>query len=372
MCDLHDSQLPSKTARVQTFVSLAVALAVLATCVGIDLLARNERLAGWVQSRRLRRWVAADSTYQHALGFVDFEHRLLLDEIPRADYSRGGVYFIGSSTVVMSLMTWELPTEWRELIHNYGISGADHTQQFHFVRHLVEHEGLLTAGGEKTTIVLGLFYGNAAPNEGGPNGRYIGELFRNQGLFRYDEVSGIQPVAMPDSERFVRYEKARCGNFLRRSLYNSGLSGDLNIGIRPDIRPTPNYTIRQRQEFWQRRMGADWTTTMAEQVDALARMVDYLQERNVRVLGVFLPMGSWQDELPYAEAYRHQVVQVCRKDSVPLIDLADLLEDKDFSDSVHFRCRGQRKLHARLTQIAVEQLGTADTFPEENRLARRP
>ncbi|MEE8452059.1 MAG: hypothetical protein V3R99_09100 [Thermoguttaceae bacterium] len=372
MSDPNDNPMPPKTARLQSFVSLAVALVVLATCVGIDLLARNERLAGWVQSGRLERWEAADSTYQHALGFVDFENRLLIDEIPQADYSRGGVYFVGSSTVVMSLMTWELPPQWRDLIHNYGISGAGHTQQFHFVRYLVEHENLLAAGGRQTTIVLGLFYGNAAPNEAGPNGRYVGELFRSHGLFSYDEAAGIHPAAMSDSQRLFLYEKARCGNFIRRSLYNAGLSGDLNIGIRPDIRPTPDYSIRQRQEFWQRRMGADWVATMAEEVEALARMVDYLQDREVRVLGVFMPLGSWHDELPYADAYRRRVTSVCREGSVRLIDLAGLLDDEHFSDSVHLRCRGQRKLHACLTQIAVERLRAAGTLPGGNRLASRP
>jgi len=372
MGEPQETSFPPMNARTQSLLSLAVALAVLGTCVGIDSLARNERLAGWVQSRRLARWEAADTTYQHAMGFVDFENRLLLDEIPRADYSRGGVYFVGSSTVVMSLMTWELPPERRGLIHNYGISGADHTQQFHFVRHLIENENLLEAGGDKTTIVLGLFYGNAAPTEQGPNGRYVGELFRSHGLFDYNPIDGIRPVAMSHARRLLLHEKARCGNFIRRSLYNAGLSGDFNIGIRPDIRPTPDYTIEQREEFWHHRMGDDWQSTMAEQVDALARMIDYLHDRDVRVLGLLMPMGSWHDELPYTDAYRRQVTNVCRENSVRLIDLAGLLNDEQFSDSVHFRCRGQRKLHGRLTEIAVDELATAGILPSENRLARRP
>ena len=255
----------------QTGISLVVLLAMLGTCGLIDLTARNGQLAGWVESRRLARWKQDNTTYQHALGFVDFENRLLIDEIPRADYCRGGVYFVGSSTVVMSLMSWELPPGQRELIHNYGISGASHAQQFHFIRYLVEHEGLLAAGGEKSLVVLGLFYGNAAPTESGVNGQYVADLFRGQGLFAYSDAGGIEPAAGSGLPRKLRFEKARCSNFLRRSVYNAGLSGGFNLGIRPDVVPTPSYSRPSGKSSggggWvatgRRRWPAKWTNSAA-------------------------------------------------------------------------------------------------------------
>ena len=101
---------------------------------------------------------------------------------------------------------------------------------------------------------------------------------------------------------------------------------------------------------------------MAREVDQLGRMIDYLHRHDARVAGVFLPLGSWHGELPYANEYRRRVTSLCGKKSAPLLDLATLLADDEFSDSVHFRYTGERKIHARLASLAVAYLQRAGTL----------
>lgn len=111
-------------ARAQTLAATVVLCTMGVTFAVLDAAARNQSLAGWIdrQSQETRR--ATKGIFSYTGYFVDFEDRLLLDELPAADYSRGGVYLIGSSNLKWATMFWELPPPQQALIHNYALVPA--------------------------------------------------------------------------------------------------------------------------------------------------------------------------------------------------------------------------------------------------------
>ena len=184
---------PFDPARAQVALAGLLLAIICGTCLSVDGLARSPAVAERLMRSELREWKAKGLQNQHKVFFIDFEDRLLLDELPKADYSRGGVYFLGASTVKVSIMPWVLGDELSWRVGNYGLSAATPDQQFQFLRYLVEHKGL-AAGGDRNLVVLGLYYGTAVDAENRPNAEYFPQLFRRHGLYTYDTVDGIAPV----------------------------------------------------------------------------------------------------------------------------------------------------------------------------------
>ena len=370
--DRKTGHIFSSPIKTQVAISATLLIIVLLTCLGIDVFARRDQFS--FEDRRQEVWKRTNSQYQYLLGFSDFEERLLLDELPKADYSHGGVYFIGSSNLKVSLMSWELPPDLQGLIHNYATSNATHRQEFHFIRYLVEHEGLLEAGGEKTAIVLGLFYHSATDpkNQHLYDRDFFTELFNRYGMYTYSTEKGIIPVQMSRLERYLRIEKIRCSNYLQRLLnrievllHNIILAplGKENKTENLRLKPTLAPDIEEYHAHWHKAMGPDWEASMAIQMQELNRLIEYLQERKVHVSAFLLPLASWHHDLPYPEAYWKQVNAVCDARSVPLIDLTRLLADDEFNDSNHANYNGQQKLHAAMMDIALPLLHKMGRIP---------
>jgi len=342
--------------RFQLITSLAVVGVVLATCVTVDILARRDEVA--YERQRRQRWRQINGKYQPTQGFADFEDRLLLDELPWTDFSGGGVCYIGSSNVKVSVMPWRLPPAMRDHVRNYAISAATHYQQYQFIRYLTEHEGLLAAGGDKTMVVVGLFYGSAVRMENRYNATYFADLFGRHGLYNYSRADGISPAPMMPEAKFVRIEKVRCRRFLNRWLDRLTVTS-AGIGLAaPDLRVPESKTpdAQAYQAFWQGYMGESWQEEMAEQIECLGRMIDYLHARGVSVVAVFTPLGSWHQALPYLHAYRDQATALLRAKDVDVVDLTTFLADDEFCDSSHANHAGQQKLHEAMVAIAGEHL----------------
>ncbi len=207
----HNGRTSTLTKWTQSRVSLVLLVVIGGTAVGVDWLAENQRLADRISSWDLKRFINNEELYMNRGNFLEFEDRLLVDEIPHADYSKGGVYFFGSSDLKWAMKTWELPPDERALIGNYGIGAISHSLEFQFVRYLVEERGLLGAGGEKTHIVLGASWSNAlnwSPDS------YFGPIWRRHRLYTYSIKDGIHPAAMNRLEKFVRFKQARCSGFI--------------------------------------------------------------------------------------------------------------------------------------------------------------
>lgn len=350
-------------ARSQALVACAVLAAALATLIGIRSAANDDRLIAWVHEARVEAWSNSNALFHYTLGYEDFETRLLLEELPAADYSRGGAYMIGSSNAIASLMPWELTDETLPYLHNYSLSSATQKEQFHFVRFLVEHENFLDADASKTFVVLGLFYGNAVPQTGSANVGVFANFFTRYGLFEYDDAEGITPVRLGPLERRLRTERIRAAGFLHTIRRDFTFTRNLKLVPRlQHVFPGQHYP-KAHQEGWRDFMGPEWETEMVAEMAALHDLIAYLVERGARVQAVILPLGSWHDALPYPSAFKQQVQGICEDRGIPLTDWSDLLDDEDFMDSTHANAAGQRKLHDALLELTAEHVaGLARTI----------
>src|SRR5262249_47943863 len=141
----------------QAITSLALLTMLFATILVIDLLARNRGLEKSLMSLSSGFAKKTNTVFSNTGNFIDFEERVLLDEIPQADYSQGGVYFFGSSPMKWAFTTWDLPAEEKRYIGNYGMGASSHTDQLQLIQHLIEQRGFLRAG-ERNLVILGVTY----------------------------------------------------------------------------------------------------------------------------------------------------------------------------------------------------------------------
>lgn len=331
----------------QQRLSLIMLAAVLVTVAAVSLLANAIPYAQNQLARDIELHRATNGYFLYNGGYIDDGDNLLIGQLPYDDYSRGGVYFIGASEMNAAIMTWTLPQEERRLIHNYSIGDFRHTEVRHFVRLLVEELGLLQAGSEKTTVILGLSWQMAREKKGG--GGYVKELFQRHGHYSFDWNDGIHRVPLSPLEYRLSIERDRANRFLR-SLFD-----------KQELVETEPWSNEARKKLLIGLMKGDWRRAMASEVGELAKLIDYLQKKGVHVKAILHPSGSWQDGLPFAKEYRATVLPILKSRGVPISDFADFLSDDEFFDHVHARYSGQIKLHAAYRELALKSLAEMGT-----------
>src|SRR5262249_51827060 len=82
---------------MQALVSSLLSLVLVGTCVLVDRVANSDAMIAWMDGQRLAQAKRDDAPDMHQGAFVEVGTRMFLDEIPRADFARGGVCFVGSS-----------------------------------------------------------------------------------------------------------------------------------------------------------------------------------------------------------------------------------------------------------------------------------
>jgi hypothetical protein len=336
--------------KFHSLVAVSLLLMLLTLTVALVVLARDEQLSEWMDARERRhaemnkwRWIQTGH-------FRDHDDQLLLDQLTRLDYSRGGVYFVGSSNLEWALNYWDWPPEERALVHNIGIGGTNHQFQFQVVRFLVERKGLLQAGGEKILIICGVSY-HCVGHEYRKTG-YFPNLWSRHGLYKYDLGGGIQDVSVCPFNRFRIVEKARVAGFLRRTRSHLvDWLRQVSKSATPRVHDPAAYN-KLRREF----MGRNWRRKLDEQLGEFSRMLDYLRERRVSVVVVLMPQGSWEGNLPYASTYAERVRSLCASQGVKLVDRFAFLADDDFADSNHPTLAGANKVSQVMMELAREHL----------------
>lgn len=330
-------------------MSLMVLLVVIGCMAAIDALANSESLVRWTHSRWVEKWKGSNHCPPH-WPFLGSTDRLFLDELPNADFSRGGVFFFGSSNLETSLLTWSLPPEQRELVQCYSVPGSSHTDHDNFIRYLLEHKDWLAAGGDKTMAVLGVFYGSSKSDS------WFANAFEH-GLYTYSAEDGLHPTGASWLYRFLRTERVRCRLFLLTCQLvlhlTSDFTFDVDLAPQPWTRAYPESIFKRR---WTDRMGPDWEENMVVELRALGESLDLLKANHVRTEVVLLPVGSWPRELPFHEPFVKQVKTLTEEKSVPLLDLSELLRDDEFVDQIHMNYAGAQKSHAAMMEIALDHL----------------
>lgn len=334
----------------QRLLSIAMLAALCGTGLAVVLLARFSPVFENHVARELAKLEATNGLYYFDDSYRDEGDYVLIGQLMHDDYSRGGVYFIGSSEMNVALMPWALSSGERRLIHNYSIGDTRHSENRHYVRMLVEDNGLLEAGGERTTVILGLTFQQARLKG---DGMYVRDLFRRHGLYTYDWTAGITRVPMSPVEREYILARDEANRFLRIVAHSPS-----RVRLTPDTRAF-------MYEHMNGVMAGDWRAIMRSEVEELRQTIDYLRARGVNVWALYPPMGSWQDEMPYLATYREMVDPILQSRNVRLADYGDLLPDDEFMDALHARYNGTVKFHAELRTLALEALAEMGTPVED-------
>lgn len=299
------------------------------------MLARNRAFELWSTALSSRLAAQNDTLFSYTGNFVDFEERVLLDEIPKADYSTWGTYFFGTSDMKWGFATWDLALSEREHLGNYGIGASNHRDQLEFIRYLINYQGFLQAGAHDL-VVLGVSYHLA--HKDGPAGGYWAALLRRRGLFELTKGE-VKPTEMNPIEYWLRVEQARSSGL----VWNLGrlLKGWVRAQFGIDHRIV--HDASQYQASWRAFMGEHWQENIDEAMDSLRQTISLVRSRGARIEIVFLPQGSWMSSLPFGARYDGRVLAVCSAENVPALDLSHSLPDEDFVDSNHLTVQGQER-----------------------------
>ncbi len=300
--------------------------------------------------REQARHIEINGVYFYDGGYVDDGDLVLLDHLPNADFSRGGVYYIGSSEMRTSLMPWILPKAEQKLIHNLSIGDFRHREIDSYVRMLVEDFGLLEAGGPKNTVILSSFAFLARPKApDNPRDQYVPSLFERHGQYTYDWEDGINRKKQSQVERWYRSEKDRANRFL-------SVVFALN-----ESRVRPTRGLEWSYEHLAFAMREDWENSMPVEVERLEQTLDYLLDKDVNVIVLRPPVAEWQFDHPYEPAYRAMVEPLLEARNIPIADFGDFLEAEEFGDDVHAVYSAQVKLHDAYRALALEELARMGT-----------
>jgi hypothetical protein len=330
------------------------------TCLILDAMANSQAVQDWMrrvswQQSKLKKQIPLFCYNEH---FSDYEDCLLHKVVPAADFSRGGVYFMGASNMKWALKLWDLPAETRPLIRNFAFGGTKHSSQFEFIRFLVEQEGFLKAGGEKTLVVFGVNYRNAHHSKRNRAGRdeYFDSLWNRHGFYTIAADGSIHRSGLNAVAETMILERIKITGLLKELV---------NLAYVP-FKPTRVQDRNAYNQYWAAGMGPHWEEMVGSEAAAFGRMVDYLQQRNVKVVAVRMPVGSWEDDLPYERAYIRQLREVCESRGVRIHDFSRMLDDDLFADSIHLTPAGIEKFEPAVMKIALEHLRSTGALPEKS------
>ena len=334
--------------RAQSRWLLFYLILALTTCLLIEGAARDRRLERWMTAQSSSLAVRNGMLFSNNGSFIDYEERLLLDEIPSTDFSRGGLYFFGTSNMKWAFTVWDLPDPLRLRLHNYGTGAASHQTILRLVRY-VGDKGLFDAA-NKSTVIIGVSYhlGTTETSDS-----YFPALVRRQGVYEITADDRLIDVPLEPADRWFRTEKARCGGFLRNSgrLIKNWMLASLNLKHQPLHVPD-----LYRKE-WGKFMGPDWQRNIDRELGNLDETLEILDAHGVPVKLILLPQGTWMDGLPFPAYYNDRVRALARRTSTPVLDWSKLLPDSDFVDSNHLTVVGQTKFRARLLSVENTRLG---------------
>jgi hypothetical protein len=338
--------------RYQAITSLTLLALLVGICLATDLLARSRHLEQLLMSISTQLAKKNNTLFSNTGNFIDFEERVLLDEIPRADYSRGGVYFFGTSNMKWAFTTWDLPEDQRRLIGNYGIGASGHTTHLRLIQYLAEQRGFLEAG-DRTLVIFGVTF---------PLGRkddlstgFFVSLLRRHGLYTSMPDGRIVPVPMVDVERWLRVEKARSSGF----IWNLGR---LARGWAATLVRSPRHPVgdgayyRQAYTGFMEAMGPDWQQNMDDQLERLKETIYLLRSHKVQVKVMLLPEATWANGLPFKSRYDAKIRALCQSTSTPLVDFSHAMPDDAFVDSGHLTVDGQTEFRSLIMAEISEHL----------------
>jgi hypothetical protein len=340
--------------RYQMWASLALLAILAGTVLTIDLLARNRGLERRLMAISTQLARKNEILFSNTGNFIDFEDRVLLDAMPNADYSHGGVYFFGTSNMKWAFTTWDLPADQKRFIGNYGIGASSHSTQLMLIRYLIEKRNFLAAG-DRNLVVLGVSFHLARPD---PSTGFFASLLHRHGLYVLTADHRIAPVPMTVVESWLRIEKARSGGF----IWNVGRLVKNWATALAGMPRHPTHDGERYRQNWREFMGTNWQQDMDTEVSRLKETILLLRSYHARVKVILLPQGTWMDELPFKARYEALIRAVCAATSTPLIDFSRSMPDEAFVDSNHLTVDGQEKFRGLVMGEIIRHLQSAGLY----------
>jgi hypothetical protein len=344
------------TARIwQPLVCVSLLMSIGLSCLALESAVHSAALGVWMDEK----WAAINETSnEYKRQYLDTEDRVLLEEVAALNPSHGGVYFFGASNMKWAMGTPGLPSEQRNLVHNFG--AGEGSPYFHqqFTNYLMKDRNLLQAGPDNTLIVYGTSFINAKPASESP-ATVFSNMWRRYGLYQYDFKDGIRPVGGGSWLGAYALEKARCSSFVQGLIDRAGrMAVPKTLRRRKTSKDPAVYASDYR-----RRLGPQWEEGIKDHRRELQGWLDCVRAEKMNFAIVLLPLASWHKPLPYPAKYRSMIEEFCRTNQVPLIDYSNLLADDDFLDHIHVNQRGLPKTDAALMKIAREFLEKTGAWP---------
>ena len=345
--------------RLHTSVALLMLGVVAGTCLFLSGVANSAPVLEWMRraSWEQNRWKKQIPLFCYTGHFTDYEERFLHEEVPSTDYSRGGVYFLGASTMKWAVKTWDLPPETRPLIHDFAFGGVKHSDEADFIRFLVEDEGLLRAGPEKTFIIFGMNYRivHHGRVDGDGPGFYFRDILTRHGFYTIDDAGTIHRTGLnPLIERLI--------------LERYKLTGLLREVVNLAYVPFKSIRVHDRQtylDYWAKALGPNWEKIMDSELAALRGAFAYLRQRQVKAAVFLLPMGSWDKDNSHQAAYVRKLRPICDAEGVKIYDYSKSIDDDDFADSDHLTPTGIEKFQRLYMGICLDFLRSAGLLPAD-------
>jgi hypothetical protein len=363
MNDAHATSAPLRRS-LQAVYSMILLAVLICTCVGVDLLARNRSLERWLTAQTSELARRNHKLFSDTGNFIDFEDRVLLDQIPRTDYSKGGIFFFGTSNMKWAFQTWDLPAAQRHLIGNYGIGASNHTTELELIRYLIAQRGFLSAG-NRDLVVFGVsFHLGVEPTPG-----FFQALLQRHGLFTITQNGRMVPTKLGAVDRWLRVEKARSGGL----FWNVGRLGKswlewLSGRARPQVHDAAEY-----QKDWREFMGDNWKPHMDDEIEVFRKTILLVRSYGADVKVILLPQGTWMDDLPFKPYYEAKIRALCNETSTQLIDLSRSIPDAEFQESNHLTVEGQqdfRKIIMGIVDKKLQAIGSANAHLDSEKPAR--
>jgi hypothetical protein len=339
--------------RIQALVGLFLFLLVTSLFAGLDLLTHSKDLAAWLDRQEEESSRQTRKTLLHVGYWQTMDELWIYGELPHLDVSKGGVYLLGASDVQCATKLWELSPDLQALIHNFGISDSNPKGELVELRYLIENRGILTAGGEKSLVVLGADYHTARHPSQLLSAAFI-DNWERRGLFVCDPQNGIRAVPVNAISKCLDFEVTRAGAGLARfrNLFFHQFIRWRHHGTEPPrTHDLTFYTVNCRRE-----MGSDWKEKIEAYIQTFGETLDYLVAQHVQTRVILMPQGSWYDDLPYEQEFREQIRTLCAGKQIPVSDWSTMLTDEDFADSIHPNVYGMEKFHPAFLKIALSFL----------------
>jgi hypothetical protein len=317
---------------------------------GLDAISRSKSVDAWLNRMNEDSCRHTRRLLEHFGYFESPDEQWIYEELPRVDFSKGGVYFIGASDVQYSTKLWELSPDLQALVHNFAISASNHRGELAEMRYLIEQRGMLKAGGEKSLLVLGVSSETAKYSSESLPPAFV-DNWERQGLFVCDPQVGIRAVPVNRISTFIDFEEMRLARCLARFyvLFTDQLKRWRYHGTEPPrtLERSLYADIRRAD------MGPDWREKIDEAVGTFRELVDYLKAQHVQIRVVLMPRGSWDNSLPYGREYDRRIVAVCAEKQIPVSDWSSLLTDEEFANKNHPNVFGMEKTQPAFLDIAV-------------------